>query len=112
MKPSGESQPKSIPSLHGRCDRRLRLLAGSLSLHDRFLADENFDRRIVQALRQSAAHIDVALPQEAGLTGVTDPTLLEWAAANYRILLSHDYKTCLSMPARGSKPVTRCAESC
>lgn len=59
----------------------------------RFVADENLDRRIVQALRRIAPHIDVALAQEVGLTGVTDPALLAWAATNQRVVLSHDYKT-------------------
>ena len=67
----------------------------------RFLADENFDRRIVQALRRTAPHIDVALAQEAGLTGMTDQALLAWAAANSRILLSHDYKTLPLQVRRG-----------
>ena len=75
----------------------------------RFLADENFDRRIVQALRRTAPHIDVALAQEVGLTGVTDPVLLAWAATDNRILLSHDYKT-LPLHARrrieASQPVS------
>jgi hypothetical protein len=31
--------------------------------------------------------------QEAGLSGADDPTVLEWAARNGRILLTHDVST-------------------
>jgi len=59
----------------------------------RFLADENFDRRIVSALTKRTVQIAVTLAQEAGLTGTRDHALLEWAAQHGLILLTHDGRT-------------------
>ena len=59
----------------------------------RFLADENFNRIFVHALRKAHPAIDLVVAQEAGLTGSTDEVLLEWAAQHGRVLLSHDYTT-------------------
>jgi predicted nuclease of predicted toxin-antitoxin system len=56
----------------------------------RFLADENFDRHIVRGLRRWLPNIDIALAQEAGLAGMDDEVLLEWAAQEQRLVLSHD----------------------
>lgn len=61
-----------------------------------FLADENFDLRIVAGLRRKRPHIDILTAAEAGTLGLPDPRVLAYAAEHHRILLSHDVKT---MPA-------------
>jgi len=37
--------------------------------------------------------LDIVRVQDAGLAGADDPAVLEWAAANRRVLLTHDAKT-------------------
>ena len=59
----------------------------------RFAADENLDIRIVQGLRGQAPEIDVVSVQDARLRGATDPMVLEWAAAEDRLVLTHDVST-------------------
>jgi len=41
--------------------------------------------------RQST--LDVVRVQDAGLSGADDPTVLEWAAREGRVLISHDVST-------------------
>jgi hypothetical protein len=59
----------------------------------RLLADENFNGDIVRGLRLRRPEIDLVRAQEVGLRGVDDPAVLAWAAANDRILLTHDQAT-------------------
>ena len=56
----------------------------------RFLADENLNIAIVQAVRRRAPEVDLVRVQEIGLGQADDPAVLEWAAANGRIVLTHD----------------------
>lgn len=58
-----------------------------------FLADENFNGHLVKALRQTHPEIDVLRVQDAGLSGRSDPEVLEWIAEQERLLLTHDVKT-------------------
>lgn len=59
----------------------------------RFLADENFDNRIVQGLLQQRPELDIVSVQDVGLRRVKDPLILEWAAQEQRVLLTHDVQT-------------------
>src|SRR5205085_7751949 len=59
----------------------------------RFLADENFDGRITAGLLQREPTLDLVRVQDVGLSGIDDPTILAWAAAEERLLLTHDRKT-------------------
>lgn len=59
----------------------------------RLAADENFDNHIIRALCRAEAVVDVVRVQDVGLAGADDPAVLEWAAANGRVLLTHDYAT-------------------
>ena len=59
----------------------------------RFLADENFDNTIVRGLFRRNPTLDVVRVQDVGLSGKDDPTVLEWAAQEGRILLTHDVAT-------------------
>ncbi|HEY7358612.1 MAG TPA: DUF5615 family PIN-like protein [Ktedonobacterales bacterium] len=64
-----------------------------MSQQIRFLADENFDVRIVVGLRSKHSQIDIQTAREAGILGLHDPLVLTHAAAHNQILLSHDLKT-------------------
>jgi hypothetical protein len=59
----------------------------------RFLADENFDNRILAGLRRRQAALDVLRVQDTALVGAEDPAVLAWAAVEGRILLTHDAAT-------------------
>lgn len=59
----------------------------------RFLADENFFRPIVEGVRLREPSADIVTAQDAGLGGFADPDLLAWAAAEGRVLLTHDVQT-------------------
>lgn len=55
--------------------------------------DENFRERIVRGLRRRQPDLDLARAQDEGLSGAADPDVLEWAAREGRVLLSHDFDT-------------------
>jgi len=59
----------------------------------RFLADENFDGRIIAGLLRRQPTLDLVRVQDVGLSGRDDPTVLAWAATEERLLLTHDRKT-------------------
>ena len=57
------------------------------------LADENFDNTIVRGLFRRNSALDIVRVQDVGLSGEDDPTVLEWAAQEGRVLLTHDVAT-------------------
>lgn len=59
----------------------------------RFLIDENFDNRILAGLLRRRPKLDAVRVQDAGLIGAEDPVILAWAAAEGRVLLTHDIAT-------------------
>lgn len=59
----------------------------------KLLADENFDNTIVRGLFRRNPKLDIVRVQDVGLSGKDDPTILEWAAQEGRILLTHDVAT-------------------
>lgn len=59
----------------------------------KFAADENFDNRILRGLRRRIVDLDVVRVQDLAIAGAEDPIVLEWAAKNGRILLTHDQRT-------------------
>lgn len=59
----------------------------------RFAADENFNNDIVRGLLRRNPSIDIVRLQEVGLAGSGDPEVLEWAAEEGRVLLTHDLAT-------------------
>lgn len=59
----------------------------------RFLADENLDDHIVAGLRSREPAIDILGVKTAGLRATKDPALLELAAEQDRILITHDRNT-------------------
>ena len=59
----------------------------------RLVADENFHGDIVRGLRRRSPDLDVVRIQDVGLSGADDPAVLEWAALEGRVLLTHDVRT-------------------
>lgn len=59
----------------------------------RFVADENVDEDIVAGLRLHEPSIDIVTAGEAGLLHQPDRELLAYAAAEGRVLLTHDERT-------------------
>jgi predicted nuclease of predicted toxin-antitoxin system len=59
----------------------------------RFLSDENFNGDIVRGLFLRQSNLDLVRVQDVGLRELDDPTILNWAADNERILLTHDRAT-------------------
>jgi hypothetical protein len=59
----------------------------------RFLADENFNNNIVRGLLRRQLELDIIRIQDVGLSGADDPTVLQWAAQEGRVLLTHDVAT-------------------
>src|SRR5580704_13151953 len=55
--------------------------------------DENFNHDILRGMLRRNAGLDAVRLQEAGLSGQDDPTVLEWAAQQGRVLISHDVST-------------------
>lgn len=58
----------------------------------RLLADENIDPAIVLGLKRRTT-VDIVRVQDVGLRSQDDPAILQWAADNARILLTHDLRT-------------------
>lgn len=56
----------------------------------KFLTDADFNGRIYRAIRRLEPNIDIVRVQDIGLRTADDPTILEYAANEDRILLSHD----------------------
>jgi hypothetical protein len=59
----------------------------------RLAADENFNNNIVRGVLRRRPDADFVRVQDAGLSGADDPTVLEWAAAEARVVVSHDVST-------------------
>jgi hypothetical protein len=59
----------------------------------RFAADENFNGDIVRGLSRRDPELDIVRLQDVGFSGADDPTVLEWAAQEGRVLLTHDVST-------------------
>ncbi len=59
----------------------------------RFAADENFNNNIVRGLLRQNPNLDIVRVQDVGLSGKDDPSILEWAAQEGRVLLTHDVST-------------------
>jgi hypothetical protein len=56
-------------------------------------ADENLNGAIVRGILRRRSDLDLIRVRDAGLRGADDPTILAWAAAERRVLLTHDVST-------------------
>ena len=59
----------------------------------RVATDEDFNNRILRGLLRRKPGLDVVRVQDAGLIGKGDAKVLEWAAREGRVLLTHDVTT-------------------
>mgnify|MGYP001588632836 CR=1 FL=1 len=59
----------------------------------RLLTDENLDGNITRGLVRRLPGVDLVRVQDVGLSGVDDPEILEWAAAEDRVVVTHDVAT-------------------
>ncbi len=59
----------------------------------RLVADENFNNDIVRGLLRQRPDLDIVRVQDVGLSEADDPRILEWAAREARVLLTHDVTT-------------------
>lgn len=58
-----------------------------------FAADENFNGKVLDGLRLRLPGLDIVRVQDTEMYGASDPDVLEWAAEQERILLTHDVQT-------------------
>jgi predicted nuclease of predicted toxin-antitoxin system len=59
----------------------------------RLLADENFHGDVLRGLLRVEPKLDILRVQDIHLYQATDSVVLEWAAKDDRILLTHDVQT-------------------
>ena len=59
----------------------------------RLLTDENIDNDIMRGLARRLPQLDFVSVRDVGLAGSPDLVLLEWAAKEQRIMLTHDINT-------------------
>ena len=52
--------------------------------------DEDFDNDLVRGLLRRKPELEILRVQDAGLSGASDPIVLNWAAQENRVLLTHD----------------------
>ena len=59
----------------------------------RWLADENFNGNIVEGLLRRKPALDIVRAQDTDIAGASDTAVVDWAACQGRLLLSHDMNT-------------------
>ncbi len=59
----------------------------------RLLVDQNFNGHILDGLTRRDPGLDFLHVRNEGLAAAPDPVLLEWAATQDRVLLTHDRRT-------------------
>jgi hypothetical protein len=62
----------------------------------RLLADEDFNNDLVRGLLRRVPAADLVRVQDLGLRGATDDAVLSRAAADGRVLLTHDVSTLIA----------------
>ena len=59
----------------------------------RFLTDEDFNIHLFEGVRLRLPDLNIVRIQDSGLRSYRDPLILQFAAAENRIVLSHDVST-------------------
>ncbi len=59
----------------------------------KLLIDENLDQRILRGLQLGIFDLLYTLVQETTMAGAQDAALVQWAAVNQPVLVTHDRKT-------------------
>jgi Domain of unknown function (DUF5615) len=62
----------------------------------RFLADEDFNGDVLRGLQRRVSHLDAVRAQDVGLRGASDAEVLARAAAEDRVVLTHDVSTLIA----------------
>lgn len=57
------------------------------------VADENFNNDILRGMLRRKPDLDIVRVQDVGLSNEDDPVILEWAAKEGRVLITHDVTT-------------------
>jgi hypothetical protein len=70
----------------------------------RLLADENLNHDLVRGVLRRHPALDLVRVQDVGLREFDDPAILEWAARECRLILTHDANT---MPAFAYERIRR-----
>lgn len=70
----------------------------------RLLADENLNHDLIRGVLRRLPSLDLVRVQDVGLREVDDVGVLEWAARERRIILTHDVNT---MPAFAFERIRR-----
>ena len=70
----------------------------------RLLIDQDLDHVILRALLLRVQNLDVITAHQAGLSNVSDPNLIAWAAEEERIIITHDRRT---MPYHAANRLAR-----
>ncbi len=74
----------------------------------RLIADEDFSNKVLKGLLERESILDIVRVQDVGLLGADDPSILEWAAQEGRIVLTHDKRTMIGFAygrARANQPM-------
>ena len=77
----------------------------------RLAADENFNGDIVRGLLRRNPKLDIVRVQDVGLSGADDPSVLQWAADQGRVIVTHDISTLAKHLLIESQQVSRCQGS-
>ena len=64
----------------------------------RLASDADFNGDVVRGLFRLQPDLDLVRVQDVGLRTADDPTILQWTAAQGRILLTHDRAPCRTSP--------------
>ena len=59
----------------------------------RLAADENLNNAIIRGVLRRQPDLDIVRVQDVGLSSADDPIVLEWAAREERVLLTHYVST-------------------
>jgi len=59
----------------------------------KLLLDQNLNDRIRRGILRRCPTIDLIRVQDAEISGADDPTVLAWAAEEYRVVITHDATT-------------------
>jgi hypothetical protein len=59
----------------------------------KYLFDEDLNGRIVRGVRRRISDLDSSTVQEIDLPEASDPAVLDWAATQGRVVITHDHRT-------------------
>ena len=59
----------------------------------KYLFDEDLNGRIVRGMRRRISELDSTTVREAELPEASDPAVLDWAASQGRVVITHDHRT-------------------